>query len=207
MCGLAIHNCLCHKKIDLTTNLADTINFIYSKVMTSEQINNIWDDYYPKVYGYFFRRVNSREDVEELSSITMHGFLDGLSNPQKQITNPQAFLWKIAHNQLVTFIRFKSKQQIPISIDDDNDFVIDETEETNRGEHYKTKVTELMQCLRNQLKNTDLEIVELSILDDRKSYEVAEMINISAANVRKRLSRSLQKVRTKCLQLWQSYQN
>ncbi len=136
----------------------------------------------------------------------MHGFLDGLSNPQKTISNPQAFLWKIAHNQLVTFIRFKSKQQIPLSIENDEEFEVDVDMESSRSQHYTDKVNDLMQCLRNQIEGIELEIVELSILDDRTSNEVSQILNLTAVNVRKKLSRALQKVRIQCLELWQSYQ-
>jgi RNA polymerase sigma-70 factor (ECF subfamily) len=174
--------------------------------MNQAEITHYWDEYYPKVYGYFFRRVNNQADVEELTSLTMHGFLDGIINPEKNISNPQAFLWKIAHNQLVTFIRFKAKHQIPISIENEEEFAVDNQIESSRSDHYQSKVNDLMKCLKNQLDGQDQEIVELSIFDDRKSAEVGQMINLSPANVRKRLSRALQKVRTKCLELWQSYQ-
>jgi hypothetical protein len=32
--------------------------------MTQKQIQNNWEEYYPKVFGYFFRRLNNQADVE-----------------------------------------------------------------------------------------------------------------------------------------------
>jgi DNA-directed RNA polymerase specialized sigma24 family protein len=35
--------------------------------MQDSDVEKQWSEYYPKVYGYFFRRLNSREDVEDLT--------------------------------------------------------------------------------------------------------------------------------------------
>jgi RNA polymerase sigma-70 factor, ECF subfamily len=164
-----------------------------------DNYNKLWDDYYPKVFGYFYRRVNNRQDVEDLTSLTLAGFFVAIQ--KSEILNQNALIWKIAHNQLVSFIRTKSKN--PISIDFSTDeILIDEKAENTRSGNYTHKLESLLQCINNQLTGDQKLIVQNSIIDDKKSYEIAIEMNITASNVRQILSRSIQKLKTKCKQLW-----
>ena len=87
--------------------------------MNNQTLQQKWDVYYPKVYGYFFRRVNNKTDVEDLTSMVLHKFFEVLINPEKSATlnNKNGYLWKIAHNHLVDFIKNKQKRPIVISIE------------------------------------------------------------------------------------------
>jgi DNA-directed RNA polymerase specialized sigma24 family protein len=77
--------------------------------MSNFNINAEWEIYYPKVYGYFFRRLNNRLDVEDLTSLVLSQFFQTLLDQEKasRILNQNAYLWKIARNQLATFIDTK----------------------------------------------------------------------------------------------------
>jgi hypothetical protein len=35
--------------------------------LSQTKLFNTWEEYYPKVYGYFLRRVNNHTDVEDLT--------------------------------------------------------------------------------------------------------------------------------------------
>jgi RNA polymerase sigma factor (sigma-70 family) len=176
--------------------------------MTEVNIEKLWMEYYPKVYGYFFRRLNSRLDIEDLTSVTLTVFLNALTNSDKKIQNKNAYLWKIAHNQLLVFIHAKSTKPLPISIDDDNNFVAnevfsDETED-NRSEGLKSRIAKLMQCVKNHLNQNEVFIVEQIVMEDKKATEVAISLNLNADNVRQKLSRSLKKLRRQCTQIWEN---
>jgi RNA polymerase sigma-70 factor, ECF subfamily len=166
-----------------------------------ENYIELWDNYYPKVFGYFYRRLNNHQDVEDLCSVTLASFFACLKKGNVQ--NYNALLWKIAHNQLVSFIRSKSKN--PISIDlslSENQF--DTQVENGRSDNYKYKLEHLQECIKNQLTDSQQEIVHKSIIEDKKSYEVALEIGITADNVRQILSRSIKKLKAKCKELWLS---
>ena len=173
--------------------------------MTQQHLEKSWKELYPKVYGYFFRRVNQRLDVEDLSSMTLSQYFQTLLDSEKsaRVTNQNAYLWKIAHNQLVDFYGRGSKKIVTVAIDENIDG-IDPKTENERSVFFKAKLESLQKCLRNQLSGVDLQILELSLIEDHKSYEVAEIVKLSADNVRQRLSRSVKKVRQNCIQIWQS---
>jgi RNA polymerase sigma-70 factor, ECF subfamily len=164
-----------------------------------DNYNKLWDDYYPKVFGYFYRRVNNRQDVEDLTSVTLAGFFANIS--RSEVLNQNALIWKIAHNQLVSFIRSKSKNPVSIDLSSDEnhtDYKIDDL----RSDNYKFKLTALQECIQNQLTGDQKLIVHKSIIEDQKSHDIGLEMNLSAANVRQILSRSISKLKSKCKQLW-----
>jgi len=167
--------------------------------------SNEWQARYDQVYGYFYRRVSSRADVEDLTMETLENFYF----TEKKIDSPNAFLWGIARNKILEYIRYKGKNQFQELFEDKEDFdgsnanqLQDEWLENYRSSEYHAKLERLKECAKNQLSELDLEIVNLSILEDFKSLEVAQKLSISAQNARQRLSRALKKLRDKCKEIW-----
>jgi len=76
----------------------------------------IYDQYVDKIYRFIFLKVNSQEVAQDLCSET---FLRAwqrfqkLSNPHyTKIENPQAFLYQIARNLVISYYREKAKFQV-----------------------------------------------------------------------------------------------
>ena len=120
--------------------------------MFEESINldKEWENYYPKVYGYFFRRLNNRLDVEDLTSLVLKDFFEVLINPQKsqKVTNKNCYLWKIAYNYLADFIKVKQKKLLTISYDE-NFEAADQSLENFESQNFKEKIANLMVCVKN----------------------------------------------------------
>jgi RNA polymerase sigma factor (sigma-70 family) len=162
-----------------------------------------WDTYYPKVYGYFFRRVDNKTDVEDLASLVMTDFLQLLSDSEKlaRVRSPHAYLWKIAHNYLVEFIARRTKHRLPVSLDDNLERV-DREVDSHRSPRYQERIQGLLHCMQKELQDQDYQIVTLSLIDEVPSKEVAVTLKLTAVNVRKRLSRALDKLREQCRKAW-----
>lgn len=172
--------------------------------LSETQLLNTWKEYYPKVYSYFLRRVDNRMDIEDLTSVTLTAFLEKLRS-ELEIKNKHAFLWKITHNQLCLFIRNKSKNPISISVDVQS-FVdnFDTEVENTRSDYLETRFQFLHKCIQKVLKGESYQIVSEIILNDKKSPEVAQSLNLKASTVRQKLKRSLAKIRNKCKAVWQT---
>ncbi len=152
-----------------------------------------WNTWYDKVFGFFYRRVNVREDVEDLTVSTLEDFF--LS--EKEIHNPNAFLWGIAKNKLKEFIRKKTKSSF-VNLEDLSAF----ESPKDFSKNYFDLIYRLKNCAKKQLKEVDREIIDLCVLCDFNSQEVAEKLSLTSGNVRQRLSRGLKKIREKCRELW-----
>jgi|LakMenEpi03Aug12_release.lakeMendotaPanAssembly.Ray.scaffolds.fasta_scaffold78676_3 DNA-directed RNA polymerase specialized sigma24 family protein len=106
--------------------------------MTQKQIQNSWEEYYPKVFGYFFRRLNNQADVEELTSLVLTKFINKISNQNTTLENPHGYLWKIARSSLADFINHKVKQPTTLSLDDNLDTITEDLDKY-RSDHFKQK--------------------------------------------------------------------
>jgi RNA polymerase sigma factor (sigma-70 family) len=173
--------------------------------MSLQEINQLWETYYSRVFAYFYKRLNLKEDVEDLTSLTMFAFMDAMREKSDRIEKPDVYLWRIAHNQLAMFLKQKYKTPITVSYSEDWEFV-DESLEDYESKTYQNRIRALMHCIENALKSQDLEIVKLSLIENIKSPEIATKLRLTPENVRQKLSRSLKTVRSKCLEVWNHYQ-
>lgn len=172
-------------------------------MINESNLTNQWEEYYPKVYGYYFRRLTNREDVEDLTSVTMMAFLDTMSNPSKcqNITKPNAYLWKIAYNQLNIYLKQGYKTPIQVGLNDDIDS-IDPRMDASYSNRFQDKITDLIECFQASLTGQDYELVQLLIVDNKSSQEVASITGLTPANVRQKLCRNLKKLKSACQELY-----
>ena len=162
------------------------------KSLTQEE----WNEWYNKVYGYFFRRVDSRSDVEDLTALTLNDFFLKID-----VKNPQGLIWVIARNKLTDYIRAKPKNHT-VSFDNLPESLMTANSNTY-SDTYQSRIEHLKECVKKNLKEQDYSIVELCTISDFSSEMVAAQLGLSPANVRQKLSRSLKKVREICRRVWQ----
>jgi RNA polymerase sigma factor (sigma-70 family) len=168
--------------------------------MMDQNLKTQWDTYYPKVYGYFFRRIDLKDDVEDVTSIVMTKFLSALYT--KNLENPHAYLWQIARNQLAYYIKNKSKHPLSSQLEE-NHYTLISSIENYRSDHYQSKVDDIMECVKRNLRGEEFTIMQEVVMFDRTSAEVANELRLKADNVRQKLSRSIKKLRQACIDLWQ----
>lgn len=164
--------------------------------------DKLFELYHPKIYGYFFRRVNNKTDVEDLTMVTMANFFEVIS--KKELEFPQNYLWKIAHNQLVNFYSFNSKHKMAIGFDDleTMDKLIDHSIENNRSPYFTLRVETLLICMQKHLETADYNLVQASIFEGKNSNELATELGLKADNIRQKLHRIFKKTKEKCKKIW-----
>jgi RNA polymerase sigma factor (sigma-70 family) len=154
-----------------------------------------WDEYYSKVYGYFYRRIESKFEVEELTANTMNDFF----LTEKKLENPNVFLWAVARNKLISHIKTKKLASMDI---DDADYINEEEQDKVYSIYYEQRMEKLLECMRKQLKKEDQEIIELSVMEDFSSKNIGIKLDLKADVVRKRLSRGIKKLKQNCKEIW-----
>ena len=153
-----------------------------------------WNYWYDLVYGYFYRRVNSRADADDLTSETVSDFLMQL----EKVKNPKAFVFGVAKNKLHKFIRRKVSYPTTVALDYIDESALFDQAEYFYSEHYNEKISLLKQCIKKQLNKRDQKIIDLCITCEFSSQNVAKQLQITSVNVRQRLSRSVRKLKKKC---------
>jgi RNA polymerase sigma factor (sigma-70 family) len=159
---------------------------------TDQQISDLWNEYYPRVYGYFFKRITNQADVDDLTSVTLTGFIQNLAT--KDIVQPAGFLWKIARNQLYLYIKHKSKNLV--SIDNLDEFEsLETTEDTEISDKYRDLLMAVLAKAETLLTADDLFILKRSYFEEHTSTQIAKDMETTPGNIRIRLMRITQKLK------------
>lgn len=83
----------------------------------------LYESYFEKIYRYVYLKIGDREEAEDMTQQVFLQAYRSVRSFKYRGTPFSAWLFRIAHNQMVDFLRKKSKK--PLSID---------VEETNTGE-------------------------------------------------------------------------
>jgi RNA polymerase sigma factor (sigma-70 family) len=170
--------------------------------MTEKKLQEMWNEYYPKVYGYFFKRLDIREDIEELTSNVVTQFLMDITNEEKNIKHPHGYLWKMSYFQFTNFIHTKSHKLNYTPIEDAEISIPAESEDFLSSQNYKKTAQELLMCIKDGLTMDEYRLVEKVYLEEKTRIEVAEIMNLKPEAVRQRLKRVMDKIRKQCAQIW-----
>lgn len=152
--------------------------------------SQIYDQCVDKIYRFIFLKVSSQEIAQDLCSET---FLKGWQafNRNKEIDNPQAFLYQIARNLIIDHYREKGRVQTIsadcVSITDPR---VDLEEETKANSDLDT-----IKAVLANLKDEYQEVVIWHYIDDLSIAEIAKMLNKSEGAVRVTLHRALKAVK------------
>lgn len=167
----------------------------------SKELQEQWDYWYPRVYGYFYKRISDKTTVEDLTAGVLSTILMA-----KDILNMKGYVWKVTHNYLVRYIDTKSKSPVPIAWNDNLNWIPDDRSlETENivSPLYTTKMSNMKLCIDNQLESeSDKNLIELSIYQEKNSSEIEALTGIKSNTIRKKLSRLLSRIKTECRDLW-----
>jgi RNA polymerase sigma factor (sigma-70 family) len=190
------------KYLRILSNKAVAFNPIIMTTIDINELQESWTYWYPRVYSYFYKRVDHQSIVEDLTAET----LNAVFLAEVEITHLPAYLWKVAHNYLVKYIKTKSTTPIFVSIDDDIDAwcpTEHEAEITVERAGFADRKAKLVDCIyHSPIGDLERKIMFESVIQDKNSTEIGQINGLKPVTVRQKLKRTLEKVRKQCLYLW-----
>lgn len=149
---------------------------------------------YKKYHEQIFRYVYQRMDDEEMAfDVTSQVFMKAIKNLPKYEFRGVPFsswLYRIAKSELYQAFRDK-KAERTVNIDTVQVFhVIDEFEQDENEENKQR----LVECLA-QLKENDIQLIELRFFEKRSFKEIGEILEISENNAKVKSFRALEKLK------------
>lgn len=83
--------------------------------MANEEINleELYREYFPKVYNFFFYKLLHKENAEDLAGRTFLKIAEHLHTYDPQKSKPGTWIWQISENTLVDFYRTQ-KPTLPL---------------------------------------------------------------------------------------------
>ncbi|MET6997085.1 RNA polymerase sigma factor [Chitinophaga defluvii] len=155
--------------------------------------NQLFARYRNQLFTYLFKITKSRETAEE---IVLDVFLKIWSGREMapQITNFEAFLFRVAHNKAYDFLR--AAQRSILLKRDISEAILLSSDETADEKLLNRDVNQTLKTAVDQLSPQRQLVFELSREQGLNYDEIAARLQLSRNTVRNHLSASLQFIRT-----------
>jgi len=152
------------------------------------RLASLYDEYFDRIAHYVYVRVGDRNEAEDLAGEV---FVRALESSYKERGIPmQAWLFKIAHNQVVDHLRKATKRKtVPI------DTVQTETGEDPVATAEKSIEIERVNEAMQKLTPEQREVVRLRFFGDLSSKEVGAIMRKSDGAVREMQRAAIEKLR------------
>lgn len=151
----------------------------------------LYDRYFEAIYRYVYRRVNAVETAEDLVSQTFYDALSHLKSYEHKGYPFSAWLYKIAHNNVLKWYRTNSRSQ---RVDIDNIVELRSDEDVVEDLSIKNERGEVLYYL-DQLEYEDRELIRLKYFEEVSNIEIGQIMGVTANNVGVKLYRALKKLK------------
>ncbi len=150
----------------------------------------LYSHYFPKIYGYIFKRVGNREETEDLVSTIFIKVFSNLDKYQRRDCKFSAWLYRIATNSLIDYYR-KAGRKKEIGIEHVEDWP--DLNDQPANEVMINEQSKEVQALIKKLPDRYQEVIQLKFFAQLDNQEIAEVMKVSVNNVGVLIHRSLEK--------------
>ncbi len=155
-----------------------------------DELLKVYEKSYDRVARYLFARIGNQQEAEDLASDAFVKALKALDSYKDRGLPMEAWVFRIAHNLYVDFIR-KEKKRGRVSIDDVVIAVPAEAEETAEQNERIEQLSEAIEHLTPNQK----EVITLRFFSGLKSSECAQVLGKKHGAVREMQSAALRTLR------------
>ena len=150
----------------------------------------LYEEYYGKIARYIFARTGNRTEAEDLAGEVFLKALESLGSYRERGIPMQAWLFKIAHNLVVDYLRQVTKRKT-VSID-----TVQLPAESDQQATAETNI-ELARVTRalDQLTPAQRQVIELRFFAGLTSEQAGQALNKSGGAVREMQSAAIRRLR------------
>lgn len=154
------------------------------------QIDEMYEQYYPKVYNYVYYRLMNRERTEDIVSSVFVKVVSCWDTYDASKASFGTWIFRITQNTLIDYYRLNkqvaSTEEIEyeMSVEFEGEEMILQ-EETNREVHR----------ILMTLNESELELLYLKFYAEKKNRQIGELLGMTETAVSTKLSRVLHKLR------------
>lgn len=161
--------------------------------MSKEQeFEQVYTEYYPRIFRHVNKKISHYQEAEDLAQEIMTVCYNNFEKYDPEKASLGTWIYVIMNNRLKNYYRDK---KVMASLDDDESFLELASEEVLE----EAVLIEEQKCLLmeaiEQLSEREKQIVMYTYFQGKTSAEVAELMHMSAGNVRVVLNRTLNKLR------------
>ena len=154
------------------------------------RLAGLYEEYYGKIAHYVYVHIGDRAEAEDIAGEVFLRALKSLKSYREQGVPMQGWLFRIAHNLTVDYLRKMDKRRtVPI----DSVVLPDNTDPADTAER-KIEFERVTQAMK-QLTEEQREIINLRFFGGLTSGEVGNILNKSDGAVREMQRSALEKLR------------
>jgi len=152
----------------------------------------LYEEYYDRIARYAFVHIGDRADAEDLAGDVFLKALKSLGSYQERGVPMQAWLFKIAHNLIVDYLRKKTKMRSQAT-----DMELLQLSGDDPIAQVETKIRmERVAAAMKKLTPEQRQVVGLRFLGGLASKEVAQVMNKSDGAVREMQRAAIERLRS-----------
>ncbi|MEQ8674766.1 MAG: sigma-70 family RNA polymerase sigma factor [Aggregatilineales bacterium] len=182
---------------------ADAERVLIERAKTdAEAFKVLYRQYFPRIFAYVAYRVGDKVDAEDLVAEIFAGMVEGLERFEYRGDGAfAAWLFRIAHNQVVKYYRRRKGYLPPVPLDDLPELHSD-TPTPDERLMQKERLARLRDTITT-LSPRRQEIVTLRFFGELKNKEIAEVLGIDERTVASHLCRALEDLANKYDRDWE----
>ena len=155
-----------------------------------DRLASLYEEYYDRIARYVYIRIGNRAEAEDIAGEVFLKALKSLNSYREQGVPMQGWLFRIAHNMMVDYLRKMEKQKtVPL----DSIVIVDETDPADTAE--KNIEFERVKEAMKQLTDEQKEVINLRFFGGLTSKEVAGVLNKNDGAVREMQRAAMEKLR------------
>ena len=104
---------------------SEEILLIQMRQGKADIFSQVYEAYVNRIYRFIYLKMATREDSEDLTSQTFFRALEYLSRPDAQVENLQAFLYRVARNQVADYYRAKGERKSDLELNEMSEMMAD----------------------------------------------------------------------------------
>ncbi len=149
--------------------------------------------YYKKIFNFFLRNLNHMETAEDLTSNSFINALKYIKTKKSEIRNFNGWIYKIATNELFSYLKNKRRKDSLIVENNKPDFMDAFKDEKN--DNYDFSDYLVIREAMNRLKQEERLIVEMHFFEKLKYEEMSVILNMKETSIRSIVHRTIKKMR------------
>jgi RNA polymerase sigma-70 factor, ECF subfamily len=155
----------------------------------------LYDFYFPKIYGYIFRRVGNREAAEDIVSNVFLKVFSNLKKYEQRGFSFGAWLYRIATNNLMDHYR-RHKPGAEVCFDEAvaDDPAGDDSSAIVEQKQQRAAIEKILRKLPDRYR----QIINLRFFAELEIEEIAAALKISKAHASVLIHRALNKFKSEC---------
>ena len=154
----------------------------------------LYERYYDPIFRFVFRRVGSEQLTADLCSQVFLKAMQRLSKYEYRGVPFSAWLYRIASNEVTQHFRQHQKNRV-VSVEEGQVAdLADEMEDVDSD-----LLLDQLSGVLDELKETDLQLIELRFFEQRPFKEIADILGITESNAKVKTYRILEKLKRKLI--------